>query len=101
MSNENYLKKIKKTPYLLAYFSYPECQVCKVLKPKVQELLTRYPDFEFAYIDINQNPIFKGQYMVFAVPTIILFNQGRELQRFSRNFSLLELESYLEQTISK
>jgi thioredoxin-like negative regulator of GroEL len=67
----------------------------------VQELLTQYPDFEFVYIDINQNPLFKGQYMVFTVPTIILFNQGRELQRFSRHISLQELEAYLERTVVK
>ncbi len=95
MDDEDYLKKIQQAPSLLVYFSYPECQVCRVLKPKVEELLNQYPLFEFLYIDINRYPLCKGQYLVFAVPTIVLFQKGRELQRFSRHFSLRELEEYL------
>ena len=87
---------INQTANILVYFSYPECQVCRILKPKVQELLNQYPLFEFLYIDINLHPKFKGEYMVFAVPTIILFQKGRELQRFSRHISVAELETYLE-----
>ena len=95
MDDEDYLKKIQQAPSLLVYFSYSECQVCRVLKPKVQELLNQYRLLEFLYIDINRYPIFRGHYLVFAVPTIVLFQEGRELQRFSRHISLQELEGYL------
>jgi thioredoxin-like negative regulator of GroEL len=71
---------IDQTTNLLVYFSYPECQVCKVLRPQVKEILKLYPSFEYLYIDINRYPIFKGEYLVFAVPTIVLFQEGRELQ---------------------
>lgn len=89
-------KFINQTANVLVYFSYPECQVCRILKPKVQELLNQYPLFEFLYIDINLYPQFKGEYLVFAVPTIVLFQKGRELQRFSRYISIAELKTYLE-----
>jgi thioredoxin-like negative regulator of GroEL len=95
MNSEDHSKTIQETPLLLVYFSYPQCQVCKVLKPKVQELLTDFPQFEFLYIDINRHPIFRGEYLVFAVPTIVLFQNGREMQRFSRHVSVQELEEYL------
>lgn len=88
-------KLINQAANLLVYFSYPECQVCKVLKPKVQQILEQFPSFEFLYIDIKHHPIFKGEYMIFAVPTIVLFQDGRELQRFSRYISLADLEAYL------
>jgi len=35
-------QKIKTTPVLVAYFSHDECQVCKVLRPKVEALISSY-----------------------------------------------------------
>ena len=99
IDKESFLKKIRHTPFLLVYFSYPECQVCKVLKPKVQELLTIYPSFEFLYIDINKYPLFRGQFLVFTVPTIILFQKGHEMKRLSRHISLHDLGTYLDRLI--
>lgn len=34
-----------------------------------------------------------GQYTVFAVPTLLLMVEGREVARFSRHFSMQELEA--------
>jgi len=93
--SQQLLDQIKKTPLLLGYFSFPECQVCKVLKPRVQDLVRQFPPAEYLYIDINLYPVLKGQFLVFTVPTLILFREGKELKRFSRHFSLNELETFL------
>jgi len=96
VQNEEFGLLIKNSPFLLAYFSFEGCQVCKVLKPKVQELLKNFTEFEFLYIDTDEHPVLKGQYLVFTVPTIIIFQEGRELKRFSRHISLVTLEDYLQ-----
>ncbi len=80
---------------LLSYFSHDECNVCKVLKPQVKELAVKY-NIAFEYINVKESPEISGQYIVFAVPTIILFIDGREGQRYSRHFSLQELEATLD-----
>ena len=97
MKEEEIQELIENSPLLIAYFSYVGCQVCKVLKPKVQELLKYFTEFEFLYIDTDEHPVLKGQYLVFTVPTIIIFQEGRELKRFSRHISLFILEEYLQQ----
>ncbi len=77
---------------LLLYFSTPQCNVCKVLRPKLMELFhIHYPEIEHAYVDTTVTPEISGQYSVFAVPTIILFLDGKEFVRKSRNFSPAEL----------
>ena len=91
----NFNSEINKHEIILGYFSYPECSVCKVLKPKVQELLKDYPDVTFLYVDIHKHPEISGQLLVFAVPTIIIFYRGKESARFSRHFALQDLESAL------
>ncbi len=79
-------------PGVLLYFSSPQCNVCKVLRPKLNTLFDQhYPEIAHAYVDITETPEISGQYSVFAVPTIILFLDGREFVRKSRNFSPAEL----------
>jgi thioredoxin 1 len=67
-----------------------------VLKPKVKELTEQYPGVEFSYINIRELPQISGQYLVFAVPTIILFSDGKEQRRYSRHFSIDDLQFDLE-----
>jgi thioredoxin 1 len=86
---------------VLVYFSTPECNVCKVLKPKVVDLLTeRYPQVHFVYSDVARVPEIAAQMGVLAVPTLVLYFDGREAARFVRNFSLGELEAAIERPYS-
>ena len=85
--------KIASEKGLLLYFSNETCSVCKVLKPKVIQLLEeQFPRISFLYVDTDKNPMISGQYRVFTIPTILICFEGREQFRFSRNFSLYELE---------
>ena len=88
--------KLRKAPLLVAYFSQDDCQVCKVLKPKVINLVDSFKGVEFLYIDIKSLPAISGQYLVFSIPTIILFTSGKEHTRFSRHFSMDDLDKTLE-----
>jgi thioredoxin-like negative regulator of GroEL len=86
---------------VLLYFSNDACNVCKVLKPKVIELLQeQFPRMEMGYIDTDRSPELSGQHRVFTIPTILIFFQGREQHRFSRNISLHQLEAAIERPYS-
>lgn len=87
---------LRKSPLLVAYFSQEDCPVCKVLRPKVENLVDSFKGIEFLYIDIKSHPAISGQYLVFSIPTIILFVSGKEHTRFSRHFSMDDLNYTLE-----
>lgn len=93
--NDQLLETIRTARAMLAYFSTPQCTVCTVLRPKVEALLADYPEVEFLFIDSAAHPTVSGQHLVFAAPTIVLFMDGREMRRFSRNLSLDELDRVL------
>jgi thioredoxin-like negative regulator of GroEL len=76
----------------LLYFSTPSCSVCKVMRPKVEVLLAETPPWHFEYINTEESMEVAGQHMVFAVPTLLLMAEGKEICRYSRHFSLVELE---------
>ncbi|MFW5773940.1 MAG: thioredoxin family protein [Tangfeifania sp.] len=79
-------------PALLAYFSTDACNVCKVLKPKVDELVqNEFQKLKTVYVKSDVLPGIAGQHQVFTAPTILVFFDGRETIRKSRNIGLDEL----------
>ena len=78
------------------YFSSDTCSVCKVLRPKVAEMVEReFPLFRLYYINIDKTPLLGGQYRIFSIPTLLVYFDGKEFFRKSRNISLGELETDL------
>lgn len=89
--------KIAGEKALVLYFSSDSCSVCKVLKPKVTELLRdKFPLILTHYVDIEKSPVISGQFRVFSIPTILIFFEGKEQVRYSRNISMHQLEAAIE-----
>jgi thioredoxin-like negative regulator of GroEL len=77
----------------VVYFSTPQCNVCKVLRPKIMEMFDqKFPEIERFYVDSTDHPEISAHYNVFAAPTILVFLDGREFARESRNTSVALLE---------
>ncbi len=84
---------IENDKMVVVYYSNDACSVCKILKPKIGELLTeRYPGIELIYIDTEKSPMISGQHRVFSIPTIDIFVLAKEHGRFSRNVTLFDFE---------
>lgn len=89
MNIEELNNKIKNTPALMLYFSGEHCGVCKVLQPKLTSAFKeQYPNIEQLVLGIEQYPEIAGQLNVFAMPTIIIYFDGKEINRKSRNLSV-------------
>lgn len=96
-----FLKLKDEEPALLGYFSTEACNVCKVLKPKVAELIqTEFPRIKLIYIKSDIYPEIAAQNQVFAAPTILVFFEGREYIRKSRNIGIGELQREIERQYS-
>lgn len=77
---------------VLAYFSTDACSVCKVLKPKVVEMIqATFPKIKMVYVESDKQPELAAQNRVFAAPTVVIFFAGRETIRKSRAFGIDEL----------
>ena len=100
-SFEELLTLKESEPALLAYFSTEVCNVCKVLKPKVAVLIeTDFPHIKMVYIQSDKFPEIAAQNQIFAAPTILVFFDGREYIRKSRNIGIAELQQEIERPYS-
>ena len=86
----------EKTAVLL-YFYNDNCAPCKILRPKVQELVQdEFPNIEFRLINAEQFPATSAQYGVFSSPTLLVYFEGKEYIRESKNISVSELHDKIE-----
>ncbi|SHH59198.1 thioredoxin family protein [Thermosipho atlanticus] len=77
------------------YFKNDNCSVCAAVLPKVMKLSEDY-DIDFEIIDVLENPEFAGQHLVLTVPTVLIMENGQELARFARNFSISDISSFID-----
>ncbi len=83
----------------LLYMTQPDCGVCDVVRPRVEEMLSRHPEINGYYIDLSSDPKIGGQYSVFTVPALLLFRDRRELFREARYIVLDVIEPQLERIV--
>lgn len=96
-SFEDFTNTKSNSQAVLFYFSHDECSVCKVLKPKIHELLqNEFPKMKFRYVDIKKTPEVSAQNNIFTVPTLLIYFEGKEFVRRSRNIGITELKNLIE-----
>ncbi|MDP1785184.1 MAG: thioredoxin family protein [Sulfuricurvum sp.] len=83
---------LNKNDAVILYFSAPTCGVCHALKPKLTEaLINEFPTFIIESIDISEKPEIGSHFSVFTIPTVLIYLQGGEFLRKSRNMSVAEV----------
>jgi len=80
----------------VVYFSGPGCAVCEQLRPKLFGLLnSEFPQVPIAQVDCADQKVLAAEQRVFSIPTLVIFAEGRESQRFVRSFSPTEVARQL------
>ncbi len=89
---EKIQKSIKENLAVMVYFSAPTCNVCHALKPKLLEALDKnFKEFVVESVDISVEEDIAPHFGVFAIPTVLIFLDGKEFLRKSRHMSVDEV----------
>jgi thioredoxin-like negative regulator of GroEL len=82
-------KTIKENIAVMVYFSAPSCNVCHALKPKLLEAIeSNFEKFEVVSVDVSTSQDIAAHFSVFAIPTVLIFLDGKEFVRKSRHMSV-------------
>ncbi len=69
---------------VLVDFTAAWCGPCKMLEPVVKQLAQEWSGkVKVARLDIDANPAITAEYQIMGVPTLVLFVNGRPVQRVS------------------
>lgn len=64
---------------VLVDFWSPGCGPCRAMEPVLESVASRHPDVKFAKMNAAENPDVAWAFNVVAVPTLVLFKDGRPL----------------------
>lgn len=69
---------------VLVEFGAPWCGPCRLLEPVLEELAGEFGDrIDFYTVDVDQSPQLAMQHAVMGVPTVMLFREGKLLERMT------------------
>ncbi|AQU79232.1 MULTISPECIES: thioredoxin family protein [Planococcus] len=91
---EEYQSKISEEQSFLLFVKTDNCSVCEGLRPQVEDFEDDYKT-PFYLVNAAEMPELAGQLMLFTAPVVLLFRQGKEINRFARFVPIDELRHRL------
>ncbi|OQY31875.1 MAG: hypothetical protein B6241_12905 [Spirochaetaceae bacterium 4572_59] len=71
----------KKDGMTLFYFTHPDCAVCSVIKPKIEEFLREHSRISGYHSSLDDDPMIAGQLTIYSIPMVLIYMEGREILR--------------------
>jgi thioredoxin 1 len=82
VTDQNFDQTINSNKIVLIDFWATWCGPCRALAPTIVELATEYSGKALiGKLDVDQNPETAEKFQVFSIPTMILFKDGKEVDR--------------------
>lgn len=86
---------LQQEKFSFIYITTKDCNVCKILQPKLRGLANSYQDSTFHLIELDNHKEAAGFFMAFSVPTFLVYSQGQELIRTARHLNIDEIRTKL------
>lgn len=99
IKSEKEYKEYLESDYRGIYFSTEECGVCKTLKPQVVSIFVEF-GMPIKEISLNEMRELAAQQLILKSPTLIIYDNAREILRMSGFMDLNRLKLQLERMLS-
>ena len=93
LTDDNFDSFVNTEKKVLVDFYATWCGPCKMLSPIIDEVANENNEVLFARVDVDKCEILSSKYKIEAMPTLIVFENGKEIER---SVGLIDKESVVE-----
>ena len=100
--DDNFEKEVLKSdkPVLVDFYA-TWCGPCKYLSPIIEQIARENDNIKVVKVDVDSAPKLVKKYMIYSMPTVALFNEGEEINRFSGALPKDIIEKFIKENINK
>ena len=80
---------------VLVDFNADWCGPCQMLKPLVEDIANNRSDIKVVSVNIDNNEDLAGKYNIMSIPCLILFYNGKEINRSVGYINKGEIERFI------
>ncbi len=95
---DNFIRNSRK-PVLVDFWAQ-WCGPCRMMSPVLESFARSQSSIFVAKLDTDHNPLTSSRFQIFSIPTLILFDEGKEVKRMTGAMSLQQLEVLLKPWIT-
>ncbi|ARC53527.1 thioredoxin [Candidatus Riesia pediculischaeffi] len=100
LSDLNFEENIKTGNTILVDFWADWCTPCKNMNSTIRSIKSEYLKKIFiAKLNVEENFKVSSKYNIRSVPTLIIFKEGKEIERIVGSISLNKLEEFIKRNI--
>jgi thioredoxin 1 len=98
LTNENFESEVLEstTPVVVDFWA-PWCGPCKAIAPTVEELAREYQGrIKVCKLNVDEAPEIATQYAVMSIPTLLLFQGGKPMNKTVGAMAKRDLEKFIQ-----
>jgi len=97
LTDKNFETKIKESNKTIVMFSAPWCGACKQMKPDYIKISDSFEGkVQFSSVDTDEEKNISKKYSVESIPTTIIFENGKEIDRSVGSLNMVEIMNALD-----
>ncbi len=95
ISEKQFEEKINSKLAIVDFFA-DWCMPCLIMAPVIEELNEKFKGkIEFAKVNVDENKELASKFNIMSIPTLIVFKQGKEIERITGALPPEQLEEKL------
>lgn len=101
LNDNNFSTTIANNELIVVDFWAPWCGPCRMVGPIIEELAAQYSGkVTFGKMNVDENQTVPSSFGVMSIPTIIIFNHSKEVERLVGAYPKAQIEAMIKRYLA-
>lgn len=101
LNDNNFSTTIANNELIVVDFWAPWCGPCRMVGPVIEELAAQYSGkVTFGKMNVDENQTVPSSFGVMSIPTIIIFNHSKEVERLVGAYPKAQIEAMIKRYLA-